>query len=922
MRIRFPAALLAFAALFPAATAFAQCPDWKTGPLDNTSVDGANGAVYCSYYWDPDGGGPLPTYLVVGGAFTSIQGVAANHIAMRDPYSGQWQALGAGVGTVPLALTVWNGKLVVGGTGNNNPADTDNNLLTYDGSTWTSLYGGTSTGSVFCLGVLNGELYAGGNFVIYPTVLDIATNIAHWNTSHGLWENVAGPGTNPGQNVYCMTNWNGNLWVGTYYKNGTILGAGDVWQFDGVNWTDMVQTDNAVEALQPWNGVLVAGGYFDVVGTSSIRSVMAYNGSYWYQLAVSGMDNGVTDLTVFGGKLYAGGYFTHADGNSANYVAVYSGGSWQGLNGGTNSYVHSLIPMDAELVVGGEFTQADGASANHMALWDGHEWAPFGGGNVSGVLAMNRYGGYMVAGGAFNQSAGAGTPAHNIVAWNGVSLTPFGIGMDNQINALKSYVVGNIITQTNELVAGGYFLNAGGVACNYIARWDQGIVAFPPPAWAAMSTGFDGSVQTIERATVAGVTNTYAGGTFQWTGAGVPPVYLGRIARWNASSQLWESVGGGMDGVVYALKAFNGYLYAGGSFTNAGGVSTGGLARWDGTSWHQVGGFFGGTVLALEVYNGRLVMAGTFPGFGGSPNISSTDGIASYFNLGSGGASSTITTLHTAGNKLYVGGSFGTIGGVSASHIGYYDGLWHAMTAGVDLNPYAIGDFNGEVQVGGVFNVAGTVPLVTKGWARWSPTGIPWFTSQSFSVSANPGATFSISAVPVSGYSGVTEQWYRNGVLLLDGPSIPGSLVSGATTPTLTITNASPFTVATYTAVLTNACGSDTSSGINMTLPGSTGVGPDHPFADLFESIGPNPTHGSSVLSFSLARDSDVQLRVLDIAGRRLSHVDFGRLAAGRHQMTWEARDDEGGTIHSGMYFVSLEVNGQLLGNKRVAIVR
>jgi hypothetical protein len=159
-------------------------------------------------------------------------------------------------------------------------------------------------------------------------------------------------------------------------------------------------------------------------------------------------------------------------------------------------------------------------------------------------------------------------------------------------------------------------------------------------------------------------------------------------------------------------------------------------------------------------------------------------------------------------------------------------------------------------------------------------------------------------------------------VALIDGPDIPGSLVSGSTTTTLTITNASNFTVAAYTAVLTDACGSDTSFAMNMSLPGATGVGPDGPATDLFESIGPNPSHGPSVVSFSLARDAEVRLRVLDVSGRRVCHYDFGRLGPGRHQISWAARDDEGGAIHSGMYFVSLEVNGQTLGNKRVTIIR
>jgi hypothetical protein len=914
MRIRSFAASLALAALLPAA-AHAQCPNWLTGPFDNgTAANGANGPVYCSTFWDPDGAGPLPTYYVVGGAFTSVHGVAANHVAMRDPNTGQWQALGAGVGTVPLALTVWNGKLVVGGTGNSNPADTDDNLLTYDGTTWTTLYGGTSTGSVYCLGVLNGELYAGGNFVIYPTVLDIATNLAHWNTAHGLWENVAGPGTNPGQNVYCMTNWNGNLWVGTYYTQGTT--GGDVWQFDGSSWTDMVQTNSAVTCFQPFNGWLVAGGSFTVVGSSAIRSTMAFNGSVWFQIGSTGMDGEVTSLTVYNGGLYAGGYFSHADGNLVNHVAGLNG-TWQPLGlgtvgGGASSSVLTMLPLGSDLAIGGNFTAADAHTSNNMARWSGYHWAPFGGGStqLGGVLAMTPYNGRLIAGGTFDQSADPETPAHNVAGWDGNTLTSFGTGMDGQVNALKSYNLGIGINQTQELVAGGYFTHAGGTACSYIAVWDQKAVNINPVNWAPLGGGLDGPVLAIERATVAGVANTYAGGNF-----------TNHLARYNATSKLWESIGA-MDGTVYALRAYGGSLYAGGSFTHANGVLTGGLARWDGTSWNSVGGFFNGTVYALEVYNGSLVMAGSFTGFGGSPNISSYNG-SSYANLGTGGTTGgTVQSLHALGSRLFIGGTFTGAGGVSAQSVAYYDGTWHAMTAGVDNTVYAIGDYHNEAQVGGTFSVAGTVPLVSPAWARWTPTGVPAFQSQSFSQTVNPGNTFSFSAVPVAGYPGVTEQWYRNGIMMFDGPDIPGSIVSGSTTSTLTVTNASVYTVATYTAVLTTTCGSDTSAGMNMTLPGSTGVGPDGPTVDLFESIGPNPSHGPSVVSFSLARDAEVRLRVLDIAGRRVSHYDFGRLPAGRHQMTWMAHDDEGAAMHSGMYFVGLEVNGQLLGNKRVAIVR
>src|SRR4051812_46792590 len=43
---------------------------------------GPDGSLGAMINWDPDGPGPLPTMLVVGGDFTTAGGAPANHIAM------------------------------------------------------------------------------------------------------------------------------------------------------------------------------------------------------------------------------------------------------------------------------------------------------------------------------------------------------------------------------------------------------------------------------------------------------------------------------------------------------------------------------------------------------------------------------------------------------------------------------------------------------------------------------------------------------------------------------------------------------------------------------------------------------------------------------------------------------------------------
>jgi hypothetical protein len=56
------------------------------------------------------------------------------------------------------------------------------------------------------------------------------------------------------------------------------------------------------------------------------------------------------------------------------------------------------------------------------------------------------------------------------------------------------------------------------------------------------------------------------------------------------SAQTWEPVGSGASSTVYALEPFNGELWAGGLFTEIGGVDADRIARWNGTQWNQAFG--------------------------------------------------------------------------------------------------------------------------------------------------------------------------------------------------------------------------------------------------------------------------------------------------------------------------------------------
>ncbi|MFQ5491602.1 MAG: kelch repeat-containing protein [Phycisphaerae bacterium] len=76
-------------------------------------------------------------------------------------------------------------------------------------------------------------------------------------------------------------------------------------------------------------------------------------------------------------------------------------------------------------------------------------------------------------------------------------------------------------------------------------------------------------------------------------------------------------------------------------------------------------------------------------------------------------------------------------------------------------------------------------------------------------------AGFSVAA---TGGLPLTYQWRLDGLDLVDGPTGTGSVISGATTTTLTISGPDDNDAGTYDVVVTNACGATTSPGANLTI--------------------------------------------------------------------------------------------------------
>ena len=229
--------------------------------------------------------------VYVGGTFTTIGGVSANHVAKWNGSS--WSALGTGIGASYYpkvrAIAVVGGYVYVGGdflyAGGNNISY----LAKWDGSNWSNVGGGVA-GQVKAIAVAGSDIYVGGYLI------------------SGTWVNG-------------IARWNGSSWS-ALGSDGGLGGEVDAIAVSGGN-------------------IYVTGTFYDIGGSGNVADGTAkWDGSSWSALgsglgpqpSASGFAIGAS-----GNDVYVGGYFTTAGGKASKYFGHYvdsGGGPDIALTGG------------------------------------------------------------------------------------------------------------------------------------------------------------------------------------------------------------------------------------------------------------------------------------------------------------------------------------------------------------------------------------------------------------------------------------------------------------------------------------------------------------------------------------------------------------------------------------------------------------
>lgn len=711
--------------------------------------------------------------LYLGGTSVSAGLLATN--TPFDIFDGtNWSVLGDVYGSSPSGIAAvedfcfFRGELYVGGIfirAGNAPAI---GMAKWDGQDWAAV--GNFAGVVACMTSDGTNLYVGGSFTNFGGI--VTTNIARWDGTN--WSDMGGglgPYTASATSYVSTLVWHdGLLYAGGTFTNSANGAINNLAVWNGSSWSQFAGgvNGNVASVVFSGNNVYVGGQFTTVGGSVAANNVAMWNGTTWSALG-SGMKSSsnsrpINDLALFNSELYATGNFTNAGGAAIPYFAKWNGSSWSSLGAFNSSGAHVISNAGSLYVSGGFNLISNSIVANRLARWDGTRWSSVGkpaNGTHTFVQALEVANDGLYCGGLFSGIGSVG--ATRVARFDGTNWNPLGAGVSGTYNN-NSPIVRAIRHLDNDVFVGGAFVTAGSVTANNIAGWNGD--------WYSLGFGVDNPVTALD----VSATDVYVGGTFtnayDSPGAGY---LVNHIARWNPSFG-WTSLGFGVNNTVNAISVQPNGVYVGGSFTNAFGFSStivaNRIAFWDGNDWFALGTGTGagnglsGTVNAILVDGADVYVGGSFTNAGGvtARGIAKWNGSA-WSTLGSGfiaTSTASIAALAKIGSSIYAAGLFTNAGGVTTRIVAKWNGSkWSALGSGAGNEiGYGVGRGNAlavdgnNLYVGGIFETVGN--YIDAGYiCRWNDQID--FTPQAKLVlsraSLSPGAfTFRASAAAKAAY--------------------------------------------------------------------------------------------------------------------------------------------------------------------------
>jgi uncharacterized delta-60 repeat protein len=455
------------------------------GSLDETFVSGSGANIDIKKILIQSNG-----QIIIGGHFTSYNGVAINRIARLNSDGSLDQTFNSGTGasnSVEAISIQSDGSYIIGGRflSFNGSIRHYVALLNTDGSLKeTSFYSGTGVnGSVLTTCIQPDEkIIIGGDFTSYNETA--INNIARLNTDGSL-DPTFNVGT--GADNYVRTT--------AVQSDGKIIIGGNFTSYNGVaiNRIARLNTNGTLDetfnvgmganntiysaAIQSDGKIIIGGSFSSFDGISSIRYIARLNpdGTLDQNFNGTGLGNVYTIAIQNDGKIILGGIFAYINGVAINRIArLNTDGSLDptfNVGTGVNNSVWAIaVQSDGKIIIGGAFTTYNGVAKNRIVRLypDGSIDENFNTGvglNSTLRKALLQNDGKIIIGGSFTSY---NETERNRIARlnnNGTLDESFnsGTGADNDVYTTSFQSNGKIII-------GGAFISYNGAGRNRIAR--------------------------------------------------------------------------------------------------------------------------------------------------------------------------------------------------------------------------------------------------------------------------------------------------------------------------------------------------------------------------------------------------------------------------------------------------------------------
>ncbi|NUN69914.1 MAG: CHRD domain-containing protein [Bacteroidetes bacterium] len=533
---------------------------------------------------------------------------------------------------------------------------------------------------------------------------------------------------------------------------------------------------------------LFIGGRFGQAGGVPSSCVAGYDKvkKEWFSLAggvTVGFSNFLTvnALLIHGDTLYVGGQFTQAGGVQVGNIVrwIIPERRWDypkeltfPIN--SSSYVHAMLRRGDSIFIAG-------ANTGGISVWNIAEQKKYTlstGGSISGtVYALTMDEKNLYAGGDFNQVSGTTSPRAVRFSFTERKWFSMGSGLNSRVHA--------IVKLDTMIYAGGQFTSSGVTALKYVARFDTATNSWTPLG----GVNTDGFVYAM---TVHKNSLVMAGA---FTKADTAKAAV-KVARWDAMNNVWRgifdssNVLNAPDGTVMSLHAYGDLLTAGGNFMNGRGVNASsayralvynGIARWNGSTWNPVGNGAGYDVKVLTVAGDYLYAGGVFTNIGGvnATNVARMHlpsrtweplNIRLEASWNQSSFNNEVRAITVNGDDVYIGGNFTKVNGLNASGIIKWNAAtrtWSPLGAGLPINyasdgPFSIVMDGSDVLVGGG-NIFGTSFIKRWNGSVWTDLPASLIKAYVYSMVIIGDTLFAAGTWGTSGSGAYLQKIHRSG---------------------------------------------------------------------------------------------------------------------------------------------------------------